>query len=402
MSTNSQKTEDMLDQTFANFDSEVTGADNDDDNDDGGAPTSEPTKKKSSNMMVFIGAGIAAVGAIAYIFVFKPMMEPPPVKRQAIVAKAPEVAPPPAAPVAQEPAAPAAPVAQEPVVPAAPVVPEPVSPVAPPTAPVVPEPVSPVAPPTAPVVAEATAPVAPPTAPVVAEPVAPVVTPTAPIVAEAAAPVAPPTAPVAANMNNNSASMPSPQMDKAIATVDELKSMFEQQTTEFRTVLTNIDDRVVRIESLLQQQKDINVKFDERLVALETGRKVMPQVSEDQSSVKSVVKKAAKKRSVKSNDYNKSANKTLNKSPNKYSENESSEAGVVLDKSSVEQKEKVAVNNLPRLSLHSIYGGRIWIKNEDGSLSTYIAGDKLPTGEVIKKVDDENFEVATNKRVIKY
>lgn len=369
MSTNSQKTEDMLDQTFANFDSEVTGADNDDDNDDGGSPSSEPTKKKSSNMMVFIGAGIAAVGAIAYMFVFKPMMEPPPVKRPPIVAKAPA----PVAPAAQEPVAPPAPVVAEPVVP-----------------------------PTAPVVAQVD--------PQEANKQLPINTGS---VTEKN--------PLDAAMSNNSAPVSpvkeepikagptleaNPQINKAIATVDELKSMFEQQTTEFRTVLTNIDDRVVRIESLLQQQKDINVKFDERLVALETGRKVMPQASEEQSSVKTVVKKAAKKKAVNNNDdikpVSKHASKSSSKSASKYSETEPTETGVVLDKSSVEQKEKVAINNLPRLSLHSIYAGRIWIKNEDGSLSTYIAGDKLPTGEVIKKVDDENFEVSTNKRVIKY
>ena len=42
------------------------------------------------------------------------------------------------------------------------------------------------------------------------------------------------------------------------------------------------------------------------------------------------------------------------------------------------------------------------VKNEDGSLSTFTVGDKLPNGEIIRRIDDENFTVSTNKKTIKY
>src|SRR5579875_2399061 len=85
MSTKSQKTEDMLDQTFANFDTEVTGAETQQ-TQAGGKAKSNDGAKKSSNMMVFIGAGVAAVGAVAYLFVLKPMMEPAPMPHSTVQA----------------------------------------------------------------------------------------------------------------------------------------------------------------------------------------------------------------------------------------------------------------------------------------------------------------------------
>ena len=59
-------------------------------------------------------------------------------------------------------------------------------------------------------------------------------------------------------------------------------------------------------------------------------------------------------------------------------------------------------DNSQKVEIHSIYGGRVWTKNEDGSLSTFTVGDKLPNGEIIRRIDDENFTVSTNKKTIKY
>ena len=67
-----------------------------------------------------------------------------------------------------------------------------------------------------------------------------------------------------------------------------------------------------------------------------------------------------------------------------------------------EEQLKNRLKNNQKLEIHSIYGGRIWTKNEDGSLSTFTVGDKLPNGEIIRRIDDENFTVSTNKKTIKY
>ena len=318
----SQKTEDMLDQTFANFDSEVTGAETQQTK--GSSEPGSNSTKKSKNLMIFIGAGIIAVGGVAYFLVLKPQLEQKPVVRAAVkapVAKAPAVDP-----VAQ---------AQE----------------------------------QAKALEKAKTPVqeqAQALAQSMGQAQAPVVDPL-----QAQAPVVDPLqaqAPVVGVVNS-----------QPVAVVEELKSMFDQQTNEFRMVLTDIDGRVTNLEGNIAEQKQINTKVDERLVALEKGKRSTANGVVGNKVKKSVAKKATVV---------------------KKEEAVFKETNVLVDKASESQKTKIEENSLAQINLHSIYGGRIWVKNSDGSLSTFSAGDKLPTGETIKSIDDEKFEVKTNKRVI--
>jgi type II secretory pathway component PulM len=310
----SQKTEDMLDQTFANFDSEVTGAETQQTK--GSSEPGSNSTKKSKNLMIFIGAGIIAVGGVAYFLVLKPQLEQKPVVRAAVkapVAKAPAVDP-----VAQ---------AQE----------------------------------QAKALEKAKTPVQE-QAQALAQ-----------SMGQAQAPVVDPLqaqAPVVGVVNS-----------QPVAVVEELKSMFDQQTNEFRMVLTDIDGRVTNLEGNIAEQKQINTKVDERLVALEKGKS---KRTTSNSVVGNQVKRSVAKKAT-----------VVKKEDAVFKE-----ANVLVDKASESQKTKIEENSLAQINLHSIYGGRIWVKNSDGSLSTFSAGDKLPTGETIKSIDDEKFEVKTNKRVI--
>ncbi len=170
-----------------------------------------------------------------------------------------------------------------------------------------------------------------------------------------------------------------PVNSQPVAVVEELKSMFDQQTNEFRMVLTDIDVRVTNLEGNIAEQKEINTKVDERLVALEKGKRSVAKSVSGNQVKKSVVKKAT---------------------VSKKEEAVFKEANILVDKASETKKNKSEDTSLSQINLHSIYGGRIWIKNIDGSLSTFSTGDILPTGETIKSIDDEKFEVKTNKRVI--
>lgn len=387
MSTKSQKTEDMLDQTFANFDTEVTGAETQQ-APAGGKAKSGDGAKKSSNMMVFVGAGIAAVGAVAYLFVVKPMLEQPApqsVKPIKPLAAAPE---------------------QEKVTEVAPAqVNDPLTanqanqdqvndPLAQLNQGQVTDPLAqanqgqvndPLAQANQANVNEQLAQ----TQEHANDPLAQLnqgqVNTTTPVVAPIAqqnqvAPVNPPV--VKTEVTVTQPQVVTSANVQSVAVVDELKNMFDKQSNEFKTVLTDIDTRVVGIESAINEQKNVNNKFDQRITALEGNKPVVNQVKKS-SATKSNVVRTKKKAAVvdKKNDN-----------------------AVLVDKSSeVKSKtEKVEKVSLPNVSLHSIYAGRLWVKNSDGSLSTYSAGDKLATGEVIKSIDDENFSVTTDKRVIKH
>lgn len=153
--------------------------------------------------------------------------------------------------------------------------------------------------------------------------------------------------------------------------VDDIVSRLDKQNAEFKAVFTDIDGKLVSIQNTLTEQKDINQKVDTRLTALE-GKTTQ---GSKEAPVKPVVQKQSKPKVQKTE--------------------------VVIKEKDVTEKITIKSKSPAKVSIHSIYGGRVWVKNPDGSLSTYSAGDKLPNGETIKVVDDENLEIVTDSRVIK-
>lgn len=163
----------------------------------------------------------------------------------------------------------------------------------------------------------------------------------------------------------------------ANAVIDDIVSKFdklEKQNTEFKAIVTDIDGKLTTIQSTMTEQKDFNQKVETRLEALESkGQKPKVTANPKTENSAKVIKSKAK------------VEKTE----------------VVIKEKDISEKITVKAKQPTKVDIHSVYGGRVWVKNSDGSLSTYSAGDKLPNGEIIKIVDDENLEIVTDVRVIK-
>ncbi len=193
-----------------------------------------------------------------------------------------------------------------------------------------------------------------------------------------------------------------PNNANSVAGIDELKNAFNAQNTEFKTVLTDVGNHLDKIDGELAKQQDVNKGFDKRITALEKGKPRRVASSSNSSSRVSSKQKQGAILVDKSNQANHRANfemqekevvtptRMVDNTPQPKLMSNSNQAG------SEPMRQSVA-----SLEVHTIYSGRVWIKNSDNTLSTYAAGDTLPTGEVIKSVDNEKLEVKTNRRVIR-
>ena len=392
MSTkNTQNTEDMLDQTFANFDSQVTGIEEEVSNK---TPIASNSGSKN-NLMLFIAAGIAAVGAIAYIVVIKGGMldggQPQP---QQVAAPPIQQSPAPTADVnVGVPAVPTVPGVTDinqvnggvPTVPANPSVTD----------------INQVngGVPTVPNINQVNG----------SSPTVPGV-PSVPNINQVNGGV--PTVPgvpsvTYINQVNGSSPIDSQNQNTvkessaSIMMAEELKSMFDRQISEFKTDLTDVSVRVGAIESAVSEQKDINKKVEERLTVLESGIHVNSKKARLERMKKE--KQLEQKKSNANSEDNPVVKKKYSKKKveeKKLSKEENKEESLLVDKSDSLSKKVKENENMPKIEVHSIYGGRAWIKKSDGSLATYEVGDTLSSGEKIRKINDDSFEIITDKRTI--
>lgn len=173
------------------------------------------------------------------------------------------------------------------------------------------------------------------------------------------------------------------------ALIDELKGMFEKQTKEIKGSIDAVGDRVSVLEKSAEEQKEVNKSIEERLAKLEAGQTTKEEVEKAKAAETKKVAAAPAKKPV----YKAPARKPA---PQKAKESD-----VLVDKSETPRQAPVRATPQNNIQIHSVFAGRVWIKNADSSLSTYVAGEKLPTGEVIQRVDDSRGEIVTNRRVIK-
>ena len=67
-----------------------------------------------------------------------------------------------------------------------------------------------------------------------------------------------------------------------------------------------------------------------------------------------------------------------------------------------EQKNFIAPIVNRGYSLHAVIPGRIWIKNADGNSQTFEAGESLPDGAKILKIDPDHGDVVTSSGVLRF
>lgn len=409
--------EDMVENTFADFDQDINTQTSDPHTaEPNGGSEGSATKKKSSNTLLYGGVAVAAVAVVGYMFV-KPMLSgsgnQAPVAQTPVAVTPPTVPTPTAAPVASsQPAAPVVASASTPVadqnflnqngqnplagnrsVPDAASASTGLTSPTPVIAPITP--VTPVTP-DASASQSSVAPVA---------PISPVLPASTPDVSTASsAPVATPVNPVApvtpvdnqANVSPVNGVVGNNNTQQAL--VEQLKSMFDQQTREIKGSIDAVGERVTNVEKAITDQKDINKSIEDRLSKLESGQ-----------TTKSIVAKPRVESSETSSTTQtvRPEHKRVHKAPVRRStvvKKVEKDDSVLIDKSVAPAQVSSTSSNVAapaNIQIHSVFAGRVWIKNSDSSLSTYVAGERLPTGEIIKRIDDNNGTIVTDKRVIK-
>lgn len=149
--------------------------------------------------------------------------------------------------------------------------------------------------------------------------------------------------------------------------------------------------RFEAIEKSLDGQQKINQSVEERLSRLESGKST---VATSTTETKKIVKKIIRKKPAK---VNKESDTLIDNTSKVKVETHASEEILIEN---VDKAPKEVKPVFPNIEIHSVYSGRVWTKNTDGSLSTFAVGEKLPSGEIIKKIDDETGDIVTNKRTI--
>lgn len=164
----------------------------------------------------------------------------------------------------------------------------------------------------------------------------------------------------------------------------QLQKMFAEQSKEISDSIGKVATRVDTVDQEMQKQQEINASIEKRLEVLERADHVKVK-HEDVSFGTKLSEHAVKGESSHRVRHSHKAHRHVVHG-----------AAVLVDKS----HEKPLLN-LPKMRIYSVYSGRAWFKNQDGTLSTYAVGDRLPTGEIVKRIDDSTEDVITDKRVIR-
>lgn len=181
------------------------------------------------------------------------------------------------------------------------------------------------------------------------------------------------------------------------AHVDELRSLFDKHSIEIDKLDIRVTALEAKFDKSIQEQLAINKRVEERLSKLESGgvSKSSSSNSNNSSKQNASVKNTQRKRVKKA-----SAQKTTSTTSKVTVSNEPSlESTTIVDKRNVVAVAKPKQQNL---EIHSVFSGRLWIKNSDSTLSTFAVGEAIPGGEKIKRIDEIGRKIYTDKRAISY
>lgn len=202
------------------------------------------------------------------------------------------------------------------------------------------------------------------------------------------------------NMPNNNRIKANENLNnQQLNVVDNLQKMFEKQNESFKNSLTDLDSRVSALEDSNKEQAKVNQEFNQRISKLEKLNHLKVENYKNLDTSKMNEEKHQPIKHFIKHDENRVIRHVAKE------EKHVNNSNVLINKRNmkpiqkeVEQKQESV--SLQPLHIYSIYSGRVWIKNSNGSLSTYSVGDRLPTGEIIKKVDNDKLEIITNMRTI--
>ena len=181
------------------------------------------------------------------------------------------------------------------------------------------------------------------------------------------------------------------------AHVDELRSLFDKHSIEIDKLDIRVTALETKFDKSIQEQLAINKRVEERLSKLESGGE---SKSSSSNSINSSKQKASAKNTQRKRVKKASAQKTTSTTSKVTVSNEPSlESTTIVDKRDVVAVAKPKQQNL---EIHSVFSGRLWIKNSDSTLSTFAVGEAIPGGEKIKRIDEIGRKIYTDKRAISY
>lgn len=173
---------------------------------------------------------------------------------------------------------------------------------------------------------------------------------------------------------------------------DDMKTYLEGKFSNVESRFNKIDydmNDLKRRVTILEAGKEIKKNNANNINVSNTNNK---------SKVKPVVKSSSKKVVRKQNA------KVLNKIENKLEERvlfEKEEQLLIVNKKEPLQATKKATPISERYNVHSLYAGRLWIKNPDNTHASYTSGDNLPGGEKILEINMESKSIITSDGTIK-
>jgi hypothetical protein len=228
-----------------------------------------------------------------------------------------------------------------------------------------------------------------------------------------------PSVPAVATPTNNTVNVPAGVTDSSqVALLNSIKDMIGNQTTQLQSSIGGLANRVDRLEKSSNSVNSSINDIQARLAKLESKEGIQSPKTEtlptttanvDNSNAATTTTTTTEKKEVKYNKVHRPSTYSYTKKHVWTKRGESKVQEAINDSDVLFTSQGAQpVNNVrvaPKAKstyvIHSMIPGQIWIKNPDGTQSSYVVGDRLPNGDVIKKINIDKWSVETNTGVIR-